>query len=215
MALEFDPRTNVQAIFPTPLGKFEVPNARELMPRIAEAILARERQEQGVSGSNRGGWHSEGKLLSWPELEFANLGELFRESVAHMLSATTGHRRFNLDLHLAAWANVNRPGAFNTMHIHPNNHWSGVLYVQTPDLSDDPVPKAGNIEFQDPRGPINMVKPPGSMSALSIPPQQGTMLVFPSWLFHGVSPFTKDVVRISIAFNARIDRFIPADDPSA
>ena len=207
MQLPFDPRRNLRQIFTTPLGSFEVPGAAELMPRIAEVVLEKEKLERGVTRSNKGGWHSDDSLLNWKELEFADLGDTFRSAVAHMTAATSGHRKFNIDMQLVAWANVNRPSTFNSPHIHPSNHWSGVLYVQVPDLFDDPIVKAGNIEFMDPRGAISMVPAPGQKNAFSLAPQQGVILIFPSWLLHCVNSFSNDAVRISIAFNARINQF--------
>jgi hypothetical protein len=35
----------------------------------------------------------------------------------------------------------------------------------------------------------------------------GLLLVFPSWLQHYVNPFVSDTLRISLAFNARINSF--------
>lgn len=198
-------------IFATPLGTFSVPGAAELTPRIAEVILAREKKEAGVDRSNKGGWHSDDQLIHWPELQFADLGDTFRSAVSHMISATSGKQRFNIELTMASWANVNRAGAFNSSHIHPENHWSGVFYVQTMDFSADPIKKAGNIEFRDPRGAVSMLRTPGQTDVLPIAPRQGTIIVFPSWLYHSVNTFSIDAVRISIAFNARIDRFESLD----
>lgn len=193
--------------FPTPLGLFYLPNHESLCPKIEGVILEREKKEPGVTISNLGGWHSNSRLLTWPELKFADLADTFRSAVSNMIAATCGAKKFETKLQLAAWANVNRKGSSNACHIHPEFHWSGVLYVKTPDLSEDPVRKAGCIEFQDPRGPVNMLATPGQTNLLSIPVEQGMMLVFPSWLYHWVNPFSLDAIRISIAFNARIETF--------
>ena len=48
MQLNFDRREQLKHIFSTPLGMFMVPNARDLMPRIARVILDRETKEGGV-----------------------------------------------------------------------------------------------------------------------------------------------------------------------
>lgn len=211
MQLPFDQRRDIMQIFATPLGTFSVPNAAQLTPRIAKVILAREKAEVGIDRSNKGGWHSDDKLINWPELEFADLGDTFRSAVSHMISATSGKQRFNIKLTMSSWANVNRAGAFNSSHIHPENHWSGVFYVQIADFSADPINKAGDIEFKDPRGPVSMLRTPGQGDVLSITPRVGTIIIFPSWLYHSVNSFSIDAVRISIAFNARIDRFQSLD----
>ena len=207
MQVPFNIRENVNQLFPTPLGTFNYPNAREVMPKIAEVILAKERADEGIRRSNKGGWHSDDTLLTWPELQFADLADTFRSATAHMITLMSKESRFNADLAIGAWANINRAGQFNSPHIHPNNHWSGVLYVKSPDFSVDPLPNAGRIEFQDPRGPCGMLPHPGMKNTLSLGPREGTMLLFPSWLYHWVNTFTIDVLRISIAFNVKINNF--------
>lgn len=211
MQLPFDKRRNLSAFFPTPMGMFDVPNAATLNPKIADVILAREKADKGIDRSNKGGWHSDIDLLTWPELEFADLADTFRSSVTHMIAATSQQPRFNIDLRLTAWANVSRSGDFNTPHIHPQNHWSGVFYVLAPDFSADRINRAGNIEFLDPRGPVTMLKSPGQSDSMSLSPRQGSILLFPSWLYHWVNPFSIDAMRISIAFNAQIRKFEPID----
>lgn len=189
------------------MGLFRLPNVEELAPKIADVVFAREKKEPGVEISNLGGWHSDSQLLFWPELQFADLADTFRNTVNHMIAATCGTQKFQTKLQLSAWANVNRKGSANACHNHPGFHWSGVLYVKTPDLSDDPVRKAGYIEFQDPRGPVNMMKSPGLANLMSVPAEEGMIIVFPSWLSHWVNAFSVDDTRISIAFNARIEKY--------
>jgi uncharacterized protein (TIGR02466 family) len=205
--LPFDKENQLLKFFPTHVGGFQLPNTSELAPRISNVILEREKQESGVQRSNMGGWHSDDQLLNWPELQFADLGDTFRSAVSHMIAATSGVARFNVRLTMAAWANVNRAGTSNSVHIHPDNHWSGVLYVKSPNFFTDPLKNAGAIQFQDPRGAINMLKTPGLSDNVACAPEVGRILVFPSWLYHSVSPFSLDEVRISIAFNARISEF--------
>lgn len=211
MQLPFDRRRNLNAFFETPMGMFDVPDAATLNPKIADVILAREKKDKGIGRSNKGGWHSDVDLLAWPELEFADLADTFRSAVTHMIAATSQKLRFNIDLRLTAWANVSRSGDFNTPHIHPQNHWSGVYYVLAPDFSEDRIKRAGNIEFQDPRGPVTMLKSPGQADSMSLTPRQGSILLFPSWLYHWVNPFSIDTMRISIAFNAQIRKFEAVD----
>lgn len=209
MKLEFDKSRDYREIFSTPIGVIPVPGADELMPKIAEAVLAREKREQGVAISNRGGWHSGQQLLQWPELRFAGLRHIFRSAVCHMVAATTGVETEGLDISFDAWANVNRTGAFNSNHIHPYCHWSGVLYVQTIDFSEDPLGNAGALVLQDPRssgqGMLRLAK--GNRNRY-VSPRTGIIVMFPSWMLHSVNPFTLETVRISIAFNARVDSFL-------
>jgi uncharacterized protein (TIGR02466 family) len=85
-----------------------------------------------------------------------------------------------------------------------------VYYVTVPKFDDDDIDRAGDIMFYDPRGAVNMMVHPGRCNdgeAIRVSPIAGHMLLFPSWLYHSVNPFKSDVVRISIAFNARVEKF--------
>jgi uncharacterized protein (TIGR02466 family) len=213
MQMKFEADKDLMHLFATPLGRFSLINSKEARSKIAEVILAKEAADPGLHKSNKGGWHSESDLLKWPELEFAELEKTFRFAVSKMIAVTSPHKRFKADIKMSAWANVNRPGSFNSAHVHPENQWSGVFYVQTADFSSDPIRRGGYIEFQDPRGPIQMLSNPSNMpDKVGIQPREGGILVFPSWLFHSVNAFSIDVTRISIAFNARIEHFEAVED---
>jgi uncharacterized protein (TIGR02466 family) len=116
------------------------------------------------------------------------------------------------------WANINRKGAYNRSHIHPNVLWSGVYYVQAP-------PGCGRIYFADPRAQALTVTPQfaparprkiESWSEVYFEPVAGRLILFPGWLRHEVEPNLCDHEgtageRISVSFNViqrlrRIDR---------
>ena len=213
MKLKFDIKKDLMHLFATPLGRFKMINSEEATAKIAEVILAKEAADPGIHRSNKGGWHSEDDLLNWPEPEFAELEKTFRSVVSKMIAVTSPHKRFRADIQMKAWANVNRTGSFNSAHVHPENHWSGVFYVKTADFSKDPIRRAGNIELHDPRGPIQMLSNPSNQpDKVGIKPLEGDILIFPSWLFHSVNAFSIDTARISIAFNARIEHFEAVPD---
>jgi uncharacterized protein (TIGR02466 family) len=109
-----------------------------------------------------------------------------------------------------AWANVNRHGQGNEFHTHPGAFWSATYYVRDGGVADDPS-LGGEFEIQDPRGiapamlaPLIAFAIPGGQSAGAselIRPRAGLMVLFPSWLSHGVRPYAGQDVRISIALN--------------
>jgi uncharacterized protein (TIGR02466 family) len=210
MRLNYDPQRNVLKAFVTPIGNIKVPNAREINPVLEQIILDRKRQDKGKQKSNMGGWHSDTDLIDWPEIARTDLVETLQSAVSNMVSIVAKCHKFNLQCNLIAWANVNRRGSHNSVHNHCNAHWSGVYYVKTGKYGENDIPRAGNIQFYDPRGAVNMMAHPGDChdgESLSLVPAPGDLLLFPSWLYHSVNPFQSDVVRISIAFNARIDAF--------
>ena len=210
MQLQFDRERNLHLPFPTPIATFLLPNRKEINRALEPVVLAREAGAAGLNISNVGGWHSEADALSWPELRQTDLEESLDSAVRHMIAFDSRITRFRADIALNAWVNVNRAGDFNAFHSHPNQHWSGVYYIRAGEYGSDKHPHAGHIELIDPRGSINGLSYPGKNqfgSSVKFAPRDGLLLLFPSWLKHHVNPFTSDTVRISLAFNARVESF--------
>lgn len=209
MRLNVDPKANILRAFPTLIGRFQVPNAAEVNPVLERAILSRESLAAGSSKSNIGGWHSDIDFHEWPEVRQTDIVESFQSAVSHMVAMAAESQKFNLKCDFVSWANVNRRGSHNAVHNHSRAHWSGVYYVRVPEFTDD-SPRAGNLALYDPRGPVNMVVHPGKCAdgeSMELTPSEGWIILFPSWLYHSVHPFNTDAVRISVAFNARIEHF--------
>lgn len=109
-----------------------------------------------------------------------------------------GRGKLKLD---SLWINVMDKGAVHTPHIHPHSVVSGTYYVAVPD-------RAGAIRFEDPRLPMLMAAPPKKAKAktanrpfVTIAPKPGMLLLWESWLRHGVEPNRAKARRISISFN--------------
>jgi uncharacterized protein (TIGR02466 family) len=101
------------------------------------------------------------------------------------------------------WANVTNPNHRHPVHMHPNCLVSGLLYIKTPE-------DCGATAFVDPRPAARVLEPSYEQmfeynaGLFRHPAKKGTLLLWPSWLYHGVDRgFTKDENedRISIAFN--------------
>ena len=107
-------------------------------------------------------------------------------------------RRLKLD---SLWVNVMEKGAIHGPHIHPHAAVSGTYYVSVP-------PRAGAIRFEDPRLAMLMAAPAKKKTArltnrsfVTLPPKPGMLLLWESWLRHGVEPNAAKRPRISISFN--------------
>ena len=104
------------------------------------------------------------------------------------------------------WANINATGASHEIHNHPNNFLSGVYYVQT-------QPGADTINFHDPRIQTGIIRPPvteltaENTDQVVVRVKSGTLLVFPSYMQHSVSPNGSDRDRISVSFNIMFASF--------
>ena len=109
-----------------------------------------------------------------------------------------GGRKLRLD---SLWVNVMEKGAIHGPHIHPHAVVSGTYYVSAPD-------RAGAIRFEDPRLAMFMAAPAKKKKArlenqsfVSVPPKPGMLLLWESWLRHGVEPNAAKKPRISVSFN--------------
>lgn len=214
MDLKLDHKTDLLSLFRTPLARFKLPNAEIINPGLEKAILQRREKDQGVAHSNVRGWHSERDLHTWPEPEVKELVDSMRSSVLNMVSLIAHVENFKATVELAAWANINGPGSYNQYHSHPDCLWSGVYYVRAGNYDEDTVKKPGHLKLYDPRGAIDQLSHPGYGwgKNVNIPPEDGLMVLFPSWLHHSVNTFDSDTTRISIAFNARIHHFREAGE---
>ena len=100
------------------------------------------------------------------------------------------------------WGNVAKNDHVHLTHPHPNNMFSGILYLRVPEGSGDTV-------FVDPRPGSMVLKPDAAVHKLTtdqirVTADVGKVVIFPSWLHHGVleSNFKNvDDRRITLAFN--------------
>ena len=103
------------------------------------------------------------------------------------------------------WLNINSTYAFHSDKNHPNAHFNGVFYLQA-------EAQSGKIVFRDPREGRSMHAPDYlertnlNSDVVSIPPNPGTLLIFPAWLYHGVEQNLSDEERISLSFNFEVIR---------
>tara|TARA_Y100001954_G_scaffold123911_1_gene133027 strand:+ start:1551 stop:2372 length:822 start_codon:yes stop_codon:yes gene_type:complete len=111
----------------------------------------------------------------------------------------------------AMWANVGyNPYYCHMNHTHPNSLFSGVLHVSVPNVG---TPYAQTTTFSDPRPAARVIEPnvnkdfaahnSGTVSPIV---KNGSLLMFPSWLPHGVQQQSvvdnQGIPRITISFNA-------------
>ena len=99
-----------------------------------------------------------------------------------------------------SWANKYNRGGHAIMHGHSPYFVSGCFYVDK--VSDE----QGNIYFQDPNEPLMATLPQDDerkllQNCVPVSTFTGDLVLFPSWLKHGVYPNKTDQPRISIAFD--------------
>lgn len=198
---------DVRPTFPTFIGRSLVPDADAMNEELLGLILAEEGRYASLGRSNIGGWHSHTDLLNRDEPGICALTTWITWAVREMVDATAGQGTYRGTMSMSGWATICRTGAYHAPHCHPDSAWSGVYYVEAG--SDNPErPLSGVLEFLDPRAAIETVTAPGDPygSPLRVRPRTGLLVVFPSWLYHWVHPYTGSTPRIAVSFNAAIGR---------
>ncbi|VTR99647.1 TIGR02466 family protein [Tuwongella immobilis] len=189
--------------FPTSIWYFDDPQPQPSVQQWLDWLKAeRQRDEAGMSGrSNVLGWHSRDTLHEEPI--FAGLVQRIRQGIGQVF-ADFGLDSTKIEPRLSnCWAIVNSQYCSNVVHVHGNSFWSGVYYLQTP-------PDCGNLFFLDPRPMVHMMSLPQTQpsrltfSRITYAPRVGRMLLFPSWLQHGVEPNLSQVDRICLSFNLAV-----------
>lgn len=96
-----------------------------------------------------------------------------------------------------SWMNVLDEGESHTLHCHPGYTISGTYYFRVSN-------KQGSIRFNNPNTLMFHGQfPQGVLSpqTTDIVPDDGDVILFPSWLVHGTQKNATNEQRISIAFN--------------
>lgn len=194
--------SDVIPMFPTLVWKVELrTQLSEAINAKALAALSQMRRDQPPLAPGAG-WQSTQTLHEMNE--FQELMTCVRHTVSGILRfLQIGYDAFDIT---ACWATILAPGAEHKAHYHPNNFLSGVYYVRT-------CAGANTINFHDPRNQAGIIRPPvtkltaENTDQVVVRVNNGTLLVFPSWLRHSVDANTSKDERISISFNVMFAAF--------
>jgi uncharacterized protein (TIGR02466 family) len=124
-----------------------------------------------------------------------NLEKFIEANVNYFLKALyTTKKKYRI---VSSWANYYDKHQYQNVHIHPESKLSGVYYIQS--NGND-----GNLRFHpsghafryDDEGNTNITH-----NTMAHQPQEGKLILFPSFAPHSVQPNMTDDVRISISFN--------------
>jgi uncharacterized protein (TIGR02466 family) len=195
-------------MFPTFLGVAHYPDfdaererlinrIRQISAEDAEGIrISRQRYPNGYTS-----YYTHNTLHSDPA--FARLVAF----IQHMATQYAAQQYWDIERYepvmSSLWCNINGQYSFHSEHLHPFSHISGVFYISSPSDS-------GSILFKDPRPGRAMVPPPVTQfrpensTLVNIPPEDGKLLMFPSFLEHSVEQNLTTAERIGISFNFEI-----------
>jgi len=154
--------------------------------------------------ATRNGLHT-GQLLREPLGPIAPFHAAVTEalkSYVRELPSLPGHPftgRRPVDVDTSMWAVVMNSGGHQLPHIHGDAYVSGVYYPRVPTVVDSAgVDHDGWIEFGRPSEEFCCRAEP--MLRL-IKPEEGLLVLFPSYVYHRTVPFRSNQQRISIAFD--------------
>ena len=194
-----------QTLFATRLYQARLSTARNAMlEKTCLGLAAEDRAGQRWAREHGYGGYTSYASLNDLTRRASVLAELEAEIAKHVAifardaQFDLGGRRLRLD---SLWVNVMDRDGIHAPHIHPHSVVSGTYYVTVP-------AKAGVIQFEDPRLPMMMAAPPRKKTArpenrsfIAIAPKPGALLLWESWLRHGVQANGARRPRISISFN--------------
>ena len=198
-----DHMAGFQALFPTLLYRAKMNAPRGLVQTCLGIAAEDKAGRRWAKAHGYGGYTSYASLNDltarasvFAELERAIAGHVGR--FAREAEFDLGRRKLKLD---SLWINVMRTGAVHTPHIHPHSVVSGTYYAAVP-------PGSGAIRFEDPRLPLMMAAPAKKEKArresrrfVEVAPRTGMLLLWESWLRHGVEANRSRSARISVSFN--------------
>ncbi|MBS0569029.1 MAG: hypothetical protein JSS28_00320 [Proteobacteria bacterium] len=166
------------------------------LPSWVDAVLAmRAANPQPAGRTNRQGWNSaDMAVLEQPV--FATARQAIHAACTRALAEMGASA---IPFRLQSWVNLHDRGGFNFLHVHEGSLLSGSFYIKVP-------PGSGRFVFRDPRPGVVLgyVKGavPNGYSDIHLTPEDGLLVLFPSWMEHYVEPHANDAPRIAIAFNA-------------
>ena len=196
---------NVYELFPDPIFHYKLENYKQINKELLNYILELQKKDKkGNNRSNRGGWHSPNFDLvnPGPPINFINS---FKDFLKHIIEDEIGWEYIpNKQRVVAMWAIINKKNSYNVKHNHQNCYLSAVYYIKKPENS-------GDITFIDPKQ-VRTYRSPRienyteySREAVTIKPEEGDLIVFPSYLYHEVGVNLSDKDRVIISFNIDID----------
>lgn len=212
-----EPELRIAPAFAVPIVESRLPRCEELNRQLEALFLERETDEyRNPTPSHiaqREVFESRFNLFRWPEACVQELRRFMLDTVARSVLALTTLTAADLQgltFQNHTWFHITRYAGSFVAHNHPMASWSAVYCVRAGEPVPD-HPKSGTLRFFDPRAGANAYVDPANeslqalygvrMAEFLLTP--GQIVVFPSYLFHEVTPFYGRDLRITVATNCK------------
>ena len=219
------PEGALQSHWPVPIAVHRFAQAAEVNVVLARVFATMRATDANFNGATEAGsnhfYASADDLIQRIDLpEFHDLIEFIAtalQTTAKQANAgvwPSGRHGLQLEL-MGVWFQIQNGAAFHDIHTHGNCSWSGVYYVQIDPLSQRKAnPEWGALNgatrFYSPMFPLlggahmDMGNAFMQQATLDITPQAGELVVFPAFLPHKAMPYSGELDRIIVSFNAQI-----------
>lgn len=213
------PDYDLHLVWPTPIVKVKNPDHARLKPALVKLCFEREhhakaRVESGVTLHNKQGlYESSFDLFSNPDSpELQAVAQFCLRSVGEVASQLRTQRHPDraggaISVVIAeAWVHVTRDRGYHDTHSHPNCSWCGIYCVDPGESSLNPP--NGTNRFEPPVDPAyaDLGSEAYEFESIYICPEDGLLVLFPSYLRHSATVYAGTKERIVIAFNAQVGR---------
>ena len=191
--------------FPEPVFKYKFDKFEEFNKELADYIYKLQSEDnEGLSKSNRGGWHSKNfKLNDKNSIQFKFALELQKYilDVFQNYGWKTEQKKIQIK---EMWAIINKKNDFNVIYTHPNCYLSSAYYVRAPKNCGKSLLENPN-QAQRHYFPQIANKNELNMPIAGFDVSEGDLLLFPGYLPHKVAKNESDEDRIVISFNVNTE----------
>ena len=175
---------------------------------LTETLIAlHTAQHEPVNQSLRGGTQTTGGLFGRKHPVITAARDALRACVQRLiatlpedakhpfLSRNTGDIRFT-----GSWSVRLKSAGKHVNHFHPQGWLSSAFYVELPpSVAREDGGHSGWIQFGQPPEDLGVSLPPRRV----VQPAVGTLVLFPSYMWHGTVPFSDPSPRMTMAFDAK------------
>ena len=171
--------------------------------------LQQEKNTSGVAPRAKNLYESDFDFFKQDNAAVKELLEYCRSSVFEAANQANRGRweagaRIGVDMH-ESWCHITPSGGYHDAHTHPNSSWSGIYYVRAGE--SDLQTKNGINRFYAPWMPTAYsdigTRWTSEVGSIDMPAEDGTLLIFPSWILHAGMPYLGDTDRIIVSFNCK------------
>jgi len=205
----------ISSAFAVPFGDARLAGSERLNRQLEALFLARETEENRNPTPSHTPqaetFESRFNLFRWPDACVQELRTFVLNSVAQTViqaSNVQPEELARLTMHNHTWYHVSRYAGSFVAHNHPLASWSAVYCVRAGERLPD-RPDSGVLRFLDTRSGADSyldaanrrLRTPFALKPREMRLEEGQVVVFPSYVFHEVTPFYGRDTRITVATN--------------